>query len=79
MDDDVLVGAPGDMSGAVLNVPDGVTNMGDISAICSAFGATPGNPRWDPKCDVTGPTSRVTDGAINMRDIANTCTHFGET
>jgi peptide/nickel transport system substrate-binding protein len=42
----------------------GTVNILDISAAAKAFGATPGNPRWNPLCDFNG------DGVVNILDIA---------
>jgi len=48
-------------------------DMRDISIAAYAFGATPKNPRWDPRADING------DEVINMRDIAVIARNFGET
>jgi peptide/nickel transport system substrate-binding protein len=42
----------------------GTVNILDISAAAKAFGATPGNPRWNALCDFNG------DGVVNILDIA---------
>jgi hypothetical protein len=68
----VFVTIPGDVSGAIPLVPDGVVDMRDIGTICNRFSTSVGDPRYCPDCDINN------DGVINMRDIIVVCTNFGK-
>ncbi|MEM2738736.1 MAG: hypothetical protein QXK93_07120 [Candidatus Bathyarchaeia archaeon] len=47
-------------------------DMDDVGIAALAYGSKPGNPRWDPRADITK------DGIIDMDDIGLICLHFGE-
>jgi hypothetical protein len=51
---------------------DGKVDMGDIVALCDAFGSTPEKPNWNPNCDLDH------DGSITMGDIVIGLDHFGQ-
>ncbi len=68
----VFVTIPGDVSGVIPLVPDGVVDMRDIGTICNRFSTSVGDPRYCPDCDINN------DGVINMRDIIVVCTNFGK-
>jgi hypothetical protein len=51
---------------------DGICNMRDIGALILRFNARPGDPKWNPICDLNG------DGKINMRDIAIAILNFNK-
>ena len=68
----VHVGIPGDISGAVSGVYDGVTNMRDINYLILRFNARPDSPNWKPNLDVNN------DGVINMRDIQIAIANFNK-
>jgi hypothetical protein len=52
---------------------DGIVDISDILDTALAFGATPGEPRWNPNCDLDD------NGIIDISDILETALHFGET
>jgi len=79
IDDTVLVGVPCDVTSATPGVPDGICDMRDIGYMCKKFGATPGDPKWDPNCDVSGQTRGMPDGIVDMRDIGEACRNFMRT
>lgn len=62
----VLCASPYDLN------EDGRVDMADIAIVARAFGTREGDPRWDPRADITG------DGYVNMRDVAIVASHFGE-
>jgi len=53
-----------------LNI-DGVVDMKDITTILRAYGSTPGQPKWNPNCDVNG------DGIVDMKDITIVLRNYG--
>jgi parallel beta-helix repeat protein len=57
---------PGDVNG------DAKVDMGDIVALCDAFGSKPGKPNWNANCDLDK------DGKITMGDIVIGLDHFGQ-
>jgi ABC-type transport system substrate-binding protein len=61
------------LGGATSGIPDGSTNMMDISFICKAYMAYPGHSRWNYRCDIYG------DRVINMKDIGTACKHYMHT
>lgn len=50
---------------------DGIIDGKDISIVCRAFGATPGDLRWNPKADLNS------DEIIDGKDITMVCRAFG--
>jgi len=62
----------GDITGPA-GVPDGKVDIRDISLIARAFGSSPGQPGWNPICDLNG------DGRINIIDISLAAKNFGLT
>lgn len=46
-------------------------DMVDIGLCCKAYGSKPGDPNWDPRCDV------YNDGKIDMKDIGIVCKNYG--
>ena len=56
---------------------DGVVNIRDVAIVAAAFGTYPGDPRWDPRADITGPTGEP-DGKVDIRDVSLVAAHFGE-
>jgi parallel beta-helix repeat protein len=53
--------------------PDGKVDMRDLGVVASAFGSSPGHPRWNQIADINQ------DNKVDMRDIGTTAKHFGET
>lgn len=51
---------------------DGVIDMKDITATIRAFGAKPGDPKWNPNADLNK------DGVIDMHDITESIRRFGQ-
>ncbi len=51
---------------------DGKVNMRDIGLLCSAFGTTSSDPRWNPDCDLNG------DGIVNAVDLGISCNSYGK-
>ena len=68
----VRVSVPGDVSGPVMGVPDGVVNMRDINYMILLFNSRPGSPNWNPNADVNS------DGTVNMRDIQIAILNFNK-
>jgi hypothetical protein len=68
----IRIGVPGDVSGAVAGVPDGIVNMRDIQYMILKFNTRPGSPNWNPNTDVNG------DGVVNMRDIQIAIINFNQ-
>ena len=68
----VHVGVPGDVSGTVPGVYDGVTNMKDIAYLVSLFNTKPSSSNWQPNADVNN------DGIVNMKDIAIAVYYFNQ-
>jgi len=60
------LGKPGDVDDNRL------VNILDILVIAVAFGATPANPKWDPRADIAEPWN-----LINILDILLVAIHFG--
>jgi hypothetical protein len=65
VDGTVKIKMMGDING------DGIVDYLDIGAVAMAFGATPGNPRWNPNCDLNR------DGVIDMLDMHAVAIRFG--
>jgi parallel beta-helix repeat protein len=57
---------PGDVDGNTK------VDMGDIVALCDAFGSKPGKPNWNANCDLDK------DGKITMGDIVIALDNFGK-
>jgi hypothetical protein len=55
-----------------LNV-DGVVNIVDIAITATAFGSSPGHPRWNPMTDLND------DGTVDIADISIVAQDFGKT
>jgi hypothetical protein len=51
---------------------DGIVDMKDLSIAAKAFGARPGDPRWNPEADVNG------YGTVDMRDIGLIAKNIGK-
>ena len=51
---------------------DGIVDISDIYLAALAFGTTPGDPGWDPRCDVNK------DDIIDIADIYMIALHYGE-
>ena len=48
---------------------DGVVDDADMEVVEMAYGATPGDPNWNPEADIWGPNDEP-DGYINIYDLA---------
>jgi parallel beta-helix repeat protein len=57
---------PGDLNG------DGTVNILDVIQAASAFGSSPGQPRWNSQADINK------DGLINILDLILIATNFGQ-
>jgi hypothetical protein len=68
----IRVSVPGDVSGPVMGVPDGVVNMRDINYMILLFNSRPSSPNWNPNADVNS------DGTVNMRDIQIAILNFNK-
>jgi hypothetical protein len=68
----IRIGVPGDVSGAIAGIPDGVVNMRDIQYMILKFNTRPSSPNWNPNTDVNG------DGVVNMRDIQIAILNFNK-
>ena len=44
---------------------DCVTDMADYAVLTAAYQSTPGNPKWNPDCDISSPA----DDVIDMLDL----------
>ena len=64
------VGVPGDVSGTIPGVYDGVADMKDVAYLVSLFNTKPASPSWKPNADVNN------DGVCNMKDIAIAIHYF---
>ena len=53
-------------------------DMKDIASVARAFGTIPGDPKWDPRADITGTVPLVPDGRVDMRDIGLVAKNFGK-
>jgi len=52
---------------------DGFVDMRDVGIVCSLYGSTPQDPRWNPDADMNK------DGKIDMRDVGIVCSAVGST
>jgi hypothetical protein len=52
---------------------DGDVNLGDLIILASAFGTSPGNPQWNPVCDLDG------DGAVGLYELGVLSMNYGKT
>jgi len=68
----IRIGLPGDVSGAIAGVPDGIVNMKDIAYLVILFNTKPTSPNWNPNADVDN------NGVVNMRDIAIAILNFNQ-
>jgi hypothetical protein len=68
----VHVGVPGDISGPIQGVYDGICNMKDIQYLILYFNTNPTSPNWKPNADVNN------DGTVNMRDIQIAILNFNK-
>jgi parallel beta-helix repeat protein len=50
----------------------------DVSRIARAFGTSPGDPKWDPRADITGTVPLVPDGKVDIRDVSLVAKNFGK-
>jgi hypothetical protein len=66
------IGVPGDVSGAIAGVPDGVVNMRDIQYMILKFNTRPSSQNWNPNVDVND------DAVVNMRDISIAILNFNK-
>jgi PKD repeat protein len=51
---------------------DGKVDVTDIFLVAKAYGSSPGEPGWDPRCDVNG------DGKVDITDLFIVAKHYGE-
>ena len=65
-DGKVKINIMGDING------DGKVDMQDLNAVCDAFGAFPGHPRWNKNVDLDQ------NGIININDIGLATMNFGK-
>ncbi|MGA2767674.1 MAG: C39 family peptidase [Candidatus Bathyarchaeia archaeon] len=68
----VHVGVPGDVSGTVPGVYDGIVNMKDIAYIVTLLNTEANSPNWNPNADINN------DGIVNMSDVAIAITNFNK-
>jgi len=68
----VHVGVPGDISGPIQGVYDGICNMRDINYLIQLFNTNPSSPNWKPNADVNN------DAVCNMRDIQIAILNFNK-
>jgi hypothetical protein len=76
-DDWIIVAMVGDITGPK-GVPDGRVNMYDVALFAAAFDSKPGNPHWNPNCDITGRTPGLPDGRVDMYDVGLLASMFGK-
>jgi parallel beta-helix repeat protein len=50
----------------------------DVSLVAKAFGTSPGDPKWDPRADITGTVPLVPDGEVDIRDVSLVAKNFGK-
>ncbi len=50
---------------------DGKVDILDLALMADAYGATPGQAKWNPALDVTG------QGVIDIQDLAYVAYYFG--
>jgi arylsulfatase A-like enzyme len=68
-----LLSVPGDVSGVINGVPDGVVDVIDIDYLCVLFGSQLGGVNWRPNGDINH------DDKVNMRDIGIACRNYAKT
>jgi parallel beta-helix repeat protein len=68
----IHVGVPGDVSGSIPGVYDGITNMKDIQYLIIQFGTFPISANWNPNADING------DSRVDIRDIAISILNFNK-
>jgi len=51
---------------------DGLVDISDIAAIARAWGSVPGDPNWDPDCDLNG------DEIVDISDMSMVSREFGK-
>ncbi|MGA2768862.1 MAG: S8 family serine peptidase [Candidatus Bathyarchaeia archaeon] len=71
-DTPVHVGVPGDVSGTMPGVCDGIVDMKDIAYLISLFNTKPSSLNWKPNADIND------DGVVDMKDIALAVAYFRE-
>jgi PKD repeat protein len=59
----VHIGVPGDVSGPISGVPDGIVDIRDINYLVQLFMTRPKSLNWNPNADING------DLVVNIRDI----------
>jgi hypothetical protein len=66
VDGSVLSTIPGDLNG------DGIVDIYDAILLASAFGSSPGSPKWNPNADING------DGVVDIYDAIILAANFGK-
>jgi hypothetical protein len=51
---------------------DGKVSLGDLTMFATAYGSHPGDPNWNPECDV------AVQGRINLVDLLTLAIHYGD-
>jgi hypothetical protein len=74
-----FVGCIGDFGSAGGGPPDGVVDFEDLMIFALAYGSSPGDPNWNPACDIAGSGGSLTpDGVIDFEDLMIFALHYGE-
>jgi len=53
-------------------VPDGKVDIKDVYRVIKAFNSKPGDPNWDPPCDINN------DGKVDIKDVYTAIRNFGK-
>lgn len=65
------VSIEGDITGELLNVPDGKVDIRDIALVAIRYGKTSSYLLWNPNCDIND------DNKVDILDIAIVARNFG--
>jgi outer membrane protein assembly factor BamB len=68
----VAVSIEGDITGELLNVPDGKVDIRDIALVAIHYGKTSSYLSWNPNCDIND------DNKVDILDIAIVARNFGK-
>lgn len=73
IDGAIHVGVAGDVTGTQSGIPDGITDIRDITYVIILFQTTPNSINWKPNADISN------DGIVNVKDITIAILNFRKT